>query len=415
MAFVVHDIDKSPSLAKVLIAAAYTGTAVEVKPLAPGANRSKEFLADFPLGRLPSARTTTGGKITGANTILRYLAQSTGGALYGGDAGERADVDQWLEWSILDIDLPAAAWLYPIKGIIQNNPAATTKAKGDVRKAIETLNVHLASRTFLVGQRVTIADIAVAVSLLELYTTVLDPGFRKTFSHTNRWFNTLVHQPNFAAVLGEVKLAEKMAAAAAPPKEEPKKKEAKPKAEKKKEEAPKKEVEPEEEYKDPPKGKNPLDSLPPSKFNLEDWKREYSNNDTRSVAVPWFWQNYDPEGFSVWFCEYKDAQLLEKNYMVANTLGGWLQRCDPLRKYAFGAFVITGGEGPPANFTIEGVWVFRGKEIPAEMLETPDYDSYSFRRANLETEKQAVEDYFAWGEPTGSIGDRKVNQGKNFK
>ena len=40
-----------------------------------------------------------------------------------------ADVDQWLEWSILDIDLPAAAWLYPIKGIIQNNPAATTKAK----------------------------------------------------------------------------------------------------------------------------------------------------------------------------------------------------------------------------------------------------------------------------------------------
>lgn len=40
-----------------------------------------------------------------------------------------------------------------------------------------------------------------------------------------------------------------------------------------------------------PKAKNPLDSLPKSEFNLEDWKRSYSNLDTRgpSGAIEWFY------------------------------------------------------------------------------------------------------------------------------
>jgi len=316
--------------------------------------------------------------------------------------------------------------LYPIKGIIQNNPAATNKAKGDVRKALDLLNHHLASRTFLVGQRVTIADIAVSLSLLDVYTTVLDPAYRKPFSHTNRWFNTCIHQGPFHHIIGDVKLAEKMAVAPAgdakevAPKAEKKPKEAAPKAEKKAEKKPEPSEEPEDDYKDPPKGKNPLDDLAPSKFNLEEWKREYSNNDTRSYACKWLWDHYDAEGFSIWFINYKDHKDLEKTYMVANMLGGWLQRCDPLRKYGFGAFVITGGEaadGKPANFTVEGVWIFRGKDIPAEMKDTPDVDSYQFKRCNTDDaqDKAIVEDYLAWGEPSGMIGDRKVNQGKNFK
>ena len=35
--------------------------------------------------------------------------------------------------------------------------------------------------------------------------------FRKPFQNVNRWFTTLVNQPNMKAVLGEVALAAKMA------------------------------------------------------------------------------------------------------------------------------------------------------------------------------------------------------------
>jgi elongation factor 1-gamma len=39
-----------------------------------------------------------------------------------------------------------------------------------------------------------------------------------------------------------------------------------------------------------PVAKNPLDDLPKSNFNLEQWKRQYSNLDTRGEALPWFYE-----------------------------------------------------------------------------------------------------------------------------
>ena len=41
-----------------------------------------------------------------------------------------------------------------------------------------------------------------------------------------------------------------------------------------------------------PKKKHPLDNLPKSSFNLEDWKREYSNLDSRGSgsSLEWFYE-----------------------------------------------------------------------------------------------------------------------------
>jgi len=48
--------------------------------------------------------------------------------------------------------------------------------------------------------------------------------------------------------------------------------------------------EPEADVPAEPKVKNPLDDLPKSAFNLEEWKRQYSNLDTREGAIPWFYK-----------------------------------------------------------------------------------------------------------------------------
>merc|ERR1712176_1206717 len=72
-------------------------------------------------------------------------------------------------------------------------------------------NDHLLTRTFLVGVRLSLADIAVACTMLSLYTQVLDPEFRKPFVNVTRWFNTVVNQPNAKAVVGQVNLCTKMA------------------------------------------------------------------------------------------------------------------------------------------------------------------------------------------------------------
>lgn len=76
------------------------------------------------------------------------------------------------------------------------------------------LNSQLLTKTYLVGERITLADIVVATSLLQAYETVLDPSARASYPNVNRWFTTLVNQPQFKAVLGEVHLCEKVGAPA---------------------------------------------------------------------------------------------------------------------------------------------------------------------------------------------------------
>ena len=49
---------------------------------------------------------------------------------------------------------------------------ATEQAKEDVKKVLTMLNQHLNTRTFLVGERISLADITVVCSMLWLYKQV---------------------------------------------------------------------------------------------------------------------------------------------------------------------------------------------------------------------------------------------------
>jgi elongation factor 1-gamma len=158
-----------------------------------------------------------------------------------------------------------------------------------LKRAFGSLNAHLASNTFLVGHSVTLADIVLTCNLYLGFNRILTKSFTSEFPHVERYFWTLVNQPNFKKVIGDVKQAEAvppLQKKAAPAKEQ-KPKEAKKEAPK---EAPKPKAaeKPAEEEEAPkPKPKNPLDLLPPSKMILDDWKRLYSNTKTnfREVAI----------------------------------------------------------------------------------------------------------------------------------
>jgi len=339
--------------------------------------------------------------------------------LNGATPFETAQVDQWCNFASQEIDIPAAVWVFPILGLIQNNPAATPAAKADISKVLDILNKHLETRTFLVGERITLADIVVATSLYRLYTKVLDANFRKAYVNTNRWFSTITNQPEFLAVLPATPLCVKMEVApASAPKAETKKPAAEEKkpAEKKPEAKPESKEEDlealaEEEAKAESKKKNVLDSLPPSNFVLDEWKRQYSNTDTREVAIPWFWEHYDPEGYSLWFADYKYNQELEAIFKTCNLLGGFIQRLDKVRKYAFGSLLIFGTEN---DSVIKTAWLFRGKEIPAEMLECDDSEHYVWTKVDTTNaeQREQINNFWAWD---GFKNEKPFNQGKVFK
>jgi len=417
MVLKLYTYESNPRTQKVLIAAKYAGVNVEVVTNVD--TKSADFLKKNPTGKVPVLETDK-GTISESNAIARYIAREGKPEFYGKSNIETALVDQWVDFAASEIELAAYAWIFPIQGVIPNNHQATKKAQEDIKKVLSILDNHLLTRTYLVGNYVTLADVAVATALLQLYQLVLDPTFRKEFVNTNRWFVTIVNQPEVKAVLGEVKLSEKAAVAAAAPKEKKEKpakevKPAQPKQEKKvekKEEKPADDGEEEEDYEKEDKGKkNPLDLLPKSTLVLDEWKRMYSNNDTRTVAAPWFWNNLDKEGYSLWWCEYKYNNELTKVFMTSNLIGGFFQRLEKLHKYAFGSMIIFGEE---PQLSVSGVWLFRGQEIPEDMKACDDCEHYEWKRVdtNSEAEKKLVEDYFAWD---GALGGKKFNAGKVFK
>merc|ERR1711973_1073692 len=262
---------------KALIAAKYSGANLTVPQdfVFGESNKTPEFTKKFPLGKVPAFEGSDGTLLTESNAIAYYVANDE---LRGGsDAAARSQVVQWMCGADNEVLPASCTWVFPCMGIMQYNKQNTERAKEDVKSAMNALNSHLLTRTFLVGERVSLADISVCCTMLNLYKYVLDPSFRKSYVNVNRWFTTLVNQPNVKAVIGDFVLCTK-------------------KAEKKKEAEPAPEG---DGLSLPVKKKDPLDELPAGTFNMEEWKRFYSNND-EDDSIKWFWEHFDAENYSIW-------------------------------------------------------------------------------------------------------------------
>merc|ERR1712170_219065 len=339
---------------KALIAAKYSGAQVTVaKDFVFGeTNKSAEFLKKFPLGKVPAFEGTDGLILTESNAIAYYVANDE---LRGGsDAKARAQVMQWMCWADNEV-LPAACnWAFPTLGIMQFNKTQTERSKEDIKAALNLLNDHLLTKTFLVGERISLADVAVACVMLSLYKQVLDPNFRKPFGNVTRWFNTVVNQPNFIAVSGVVELCTKMAEF-----DSKKFAEFSGKGDNKKE----KKEKPEEVAAPVEKKPCPFEKMPKGTFDLEEWKRFYSNND-EPESVAWFWEHFDHENYSIWRGDYKYNDELSMVFMSCNLIGGMFQRLDKLNKNAFASVCLFGEDN---NSSISGLWVFKGHELAFEL------------------------------------------------
>ncbi|XP_063847574.1 elongation factor 1-gamma-like isoform X2 [Scylla paramamosain] len=409
---------------KVLVAAQYSGAKVTLdKNFVFGeTNKTDNFLKKFPLGKVPAFETSDGRCIFESNAISWAVANEQ---LRGATPMDQAQVVSWMSFADNEILPASCTWVFPCMGIMQFNKGNTERAKEDVKKALSCLNTHLLTKTFLVGERISLADISVCCTLLHLYQYVLEPAFRKPYQNTNRWFATMINQPQVKAIIGDLKLCEKMAQfdpkkfaevqgkikqgggdkeKKAAKKEVPKKEQP---AKKKEEPAPAAEAPP------APKPRDPLDALPAGNFVMDDFKRFYSNNDEEK-SVPYFWEKFDPDHYSIWYCEYKYADELSKIFMTCNLISGMFQRVDKLRKNAFASMCVFGEDG---NNCISGIWVWRGQELAFPLCEdwTIDYESYNWEKLDpsADSTKAMVDQYFKW------VGKdkkgREFNQGKIFK
>lgn len=123
-----------------------------------GATATPEFLALNPAGQVPVIVLDDGRVLAQSNAILRYLAHGT--RYLPGDTFTAAKVDEWLFWEQYSHEpyvAVARAHIVYRGGSFADRDAKTV-ARGEA--ALDRLEQALANAPFLVGEAMTIADIA---------------------------------------------------------------------------------------------------------------------------------------------------------------------------------------------------------------------------------------------------------------
>ncbi|KAG6454272.1 hypothetical protein O3G_MSEX008587 [Manduca sexta] len=202
---------------KALIAAQYSGVDLKVSPdfVFGETNKSEAFLKKFPAGKVPAYESADGKVLlTESNAIAYYVSND---ALRGANRETQARVWQWASWADSELLPASCAWVFPYLGIMQFNKQNVERAKADLLGALRVLDAHLLTRTFLVTERVSLADIVVFSTLLHAFRHVLEPALRSELVNVTRWWRTVAAQPQVAAVVGDAPLC------AEPPHYDPKK------------------------------------------------------------------------------------------------------------------------------------------------------------------------------------------------
>ncbi|XP_049587384.1 valine--tRNA ligase isoform X2 [Syngnathus scovelli] len=145
--------------------------------------------------------------LSGANAVAWYLALQ--GKRAGAGAKQQSEVWQWLSFADNELIPSSCAAVFPLMGVTLDKKLQQTSG-ADLFRVLKVLDKTLEPRTYLVGESVTLADMAVASALLLPFKYALEPSDRKAVSNVTRWFTTCINQPHFIKVLGKVKLCEKV-------------------------------------------------------------------------------------------------------------------------------------------------------------------------------------------------------------
>ena len=382
---------------------------------------NENFAKSFPQKRFPAyvdvdEKTGDVFKLTEVIAIIQFLLEKVGNdeahALLGGDSLKtRSLVTKWLSLWNSDLAYSCGNVYKQFKGIIPYNKKTLEAEEAAVEHIIvDVVEARLRDFTYLAGEDITIADLYAASLATLPFSFLFDKKWVAKHPVFMRWFNTVKAHPIIAGIFANFTILD---APLAPPQ---KKKEQKPKQEQPKNEA--KAPKPAEEAEPAPekKAKHPLEALgKSSKFVLDEWKRQYSNQDTRPVALPWFFENFDPSEWSVWRVDYKYNDELTMTFMSNNLVGGFFNRLSGSVKYMFGCLVVYGENNDNG---IVGAVLVRGQDFKPAFDVAPDWESYAYTKLDVtnEDDKKFIENMWAWDEPVAVDGVKKeIADGKVLK
>ncbi|KAK4034678.1 glutathione S-transferase [Parachaetomium inaequale] len=198
------------------VIAAMNGLTVELVPgfQAGVTNQSPEYLAKFPLGKIPGFESGDGSfHLAEGQAIARYVAESGPKAdqLLGaaGDAKTRALIDMWscfaeqeLAANLTPPGLMSVKILPYDEARYNMHIAAFERALGRVEAELKD------GRKFLVGGQLTLADIMIVGVLQASTKYIMDKEMRKQVPGVEAYLKNIMEVPEMKEAFGSLELIE---------------------------------------------------------------------------------------------------------------------------------------------------------------------------------------------------------------
>jgi glutathione S-transferase len=167
----------------------------QVVDLPRGEHLQPAFLAINPNGKVP-ALVDGDRAIWESNAIIIHLAEFAGSGLWPADE-RRLDILKWMFWEQAHLVHAAGVPFFqrvlkPVLGLGPADEQRVAEALASFRRLAGVLDGHLAERTFLVGDALTLADLAVASNFSYAELGGLPVG---EFENVNRWLAELDQIP----------------------------------------------------------------------------------------------------------------------------------------------------------------------------------------------------------------------------
>lgn len=185
----------SVNVQKVMWCAAETGVSVDRHDIggAFGGNTTDAYLSKNPNGRVP---TLVDGDFVlwESNAIVRYLSETHGASpWYPENAKDRGLCGQWLDWYLTTLHGPMTVIFWQlIRTSEEDRDHGALKAA--IKEASEVwamLDSHLADQKFVVGDNLTMGDVAVGCSAYRWHTMDVD---RPDLPNLKRWWDSLAER-----------------------------------------------------------------------------------------------------------------------------------------------------------------------------------------------------------------------------
>ena len=192
-----------------MIVANYCGVNIEEIAVQSGSDEEKN-LQKRGLGTYP-ALDVDGTLISDSWAIAAYIARSSGKAsLLGNSDFEQAEVDQWMDFLRSETEPIVKALQWYTFGHAECSSAAEYNfIYNSYKDNVKVINKHLGGKTNMVGNVLTIADIYMVLTQVEMQQALIDPNLRNSLQFFNAVFKNVTELDCFKQRMGAVKQGKK--------------------------------------------------------------------------------------------------------------------------------------------------------------------------------------------------------------